>query len=343
MRILMTASRSPTYLASEYRPALEAAGDSIIPHFGADERPSKLPPIARRIVRRAYPHALWAPSNRDLLSSARAHKPDLVWLFKGVDVFPETVRTLRREGFHPVCYNADHPFEFFSRGSGNDNVTRSVPEYELFITFSRHIAGELAGRYPDLPTAVIPFGHAVDDATYESIAGTPEIVRVCFLGNPDRHRLQKIAALLDAGIEVDVYGYDWHKAGAKIAKARLLGPKLGLEMYRTLRQYRVQLNFLRPHNVNSHNMRTFEAPASGAIMLAEDTVEHREFFRPGHEAFYFSSDEELIAQARHLLSLSPEDATAIRTSARQRSVEQPFSYHERAALARQHFTTLIQK
>ena len=268
--------------------------------------------------------------------------PQLVWLFKGVDIFPETVRTLRRRGFHPVVYNADHPFEFSSRGSGNEFIARAVPEYSLFMTFSQHIAGQLAERHPQLATRVIPFGHAVDEATYASITDdSQEIVRACFLGSADAHRAEKIAVLLAAGIEVDIFGHFWDKVGSQIAGARLAGPVYGLEMYRTLRRYRVQLNFLRPHNVNSHNMRSFEAPASGAIMLAEDTVEHREFFRPEMEAFYFANDEELVGQAHRLLALTPDEADAIRARARARCVEEPYSYRHRAAEALAHLKGML--
>lgn len=337
MRLLMSGTRAPTTLPSEYAAGLEELGCTLAKHYGTDDRPTHLPSIVRKAARRVMPRALFQPSNRDLLALAEFFAPQVVWLFKGIDIFPGTVRELRRRGFHPVAYNADHPFEFFSRGSGNEFVARAVPEYELFMTFSRHIARQLADRHPRLLTCVIPFGHSVDESTFESIASSnKEVGRVCFLGNADDNRAARISVLLSAGIEVDIYGHFWNKFRPRVADARLFAPVYGLDMYRTLRRYRVQLNFLRPHNVNSHNMRSFEAPACGAIMLAEDTVEHREFFRPDVEAFYFTSDEELIGQARRLLALSADEAGMIRARARARSVEQPFTYSDRAAQALTH-------
>jgi spore maturation protein CgeB len=50
-------------------------------------------------------------------------------------------------------------------------------------------------------------------------------------------------------------------------------------------------------------MRTFEAAASGACMLAEDTPEHRSFFGPDGECvLYFNSAGRMIAQANRLLA-----------------------------------------
>ena len=308
-------------------------GCTLIKHYGTDQRQTRLPKNVSKFVRRVAPRALYWSSNQALLRLARINRPDVVWLFKGTDIFPTTLRALRKQGCHTAVYNADHPFDFYSRGSGNNLIARSVPEYELFITFSRHIASQLAERHPNLSTSVIPFGHSVDDTTYAGLVSNTEVMRVCFLGNPDARRIKKICLLLAAGIDVDIYGHAWDKIGSQIERARLCGPVYGLNMYNTLHRYRVQLNFLRPHNAHSHNMRTFEAPACGAIMLADDTVEHREFFRPNVEAFYFSNDDELIAQAKYLLSLSTDDARIIRERARKRCVNEPYSYRDRSAQA----------
>ena len=50
---------------------------------------------------------------------------------------------------------------------------------------------------------------------------------------------------------------------------------------------------LSPHNVPGHNMRTFEIPASGAVMLATYTAEQARFFPEGEAAWYYRSPGEL--------------------------------------------------
>lgn len=340
-RILMSASRAPTTLSAEYAVGLERLKCSLIKHYGSEERPSPLKGVTRKFARRLAPNLLWRQTNSDLINLATSYAPDVIWLFKGMDIFPATVRALRTRGWHPVAYNADHPFDFSSRGSGNSNVAQAIPEYDLYMTFSRHIADQLAERHPSLNVCVLPFGHAVSDETYADLNDVKEAQCLCFVGTPDQRRVAMIRVLLDAGLDVDIYGSGWEKVASRISRARFHGPVFGNDMYRALRRYRVQLNFLRPHNIKSHNMRSFEAPACGAIMLAEDTVEHREFFRPGVEAFYFADDEELVSQARQLLDLSTEDAGAIRARARARSVEEPYSYQDRAAQALAHLKVLV--
>jgi spore maturation protein CgeB len=330
MRILITGTHTSTTLAWEYGLALERLGCKIIRHFGVDEWFSRLPNQASRVVKRLAYRALCAVSNRDLLQIARDSKPDVVLLFKGADIFPDTIRELRKRHFFPVVYNPDHPFEFFSRGSGNSLIANAVPEYELYVTYSRHIERQLAERFPSLRTSVIPFGHSVDDATYRHLLDQAELSRICFVGNPDAHRVEQLSALVRAGLKVDIYGYGWDTFKQHLGDAGLCGPANGIDLYRSLYRYRVQLNFLRPHNAYSHNMRSFEAPACGAIMLAEDTPEHNEFFRNKLEAFYFTSTADLINQSHQILALDCTEAQLVRMRARSRSVFEPYSYSGRA-------------
>lgn len=342
LRIVISASKAPNVLESEYAKRLDDLSCTLMKHYAADEQPSRIKGVARKIVRRIAPRLLWQQSNVDLLCLAESSAPDIVWLFKGTDIFPSTIRALRHRGFHPVAYNPDHPFEFYSRGTGNANIAQSLPEYELFMTFSRHIANQLSEKYPSLQTCVVPFGHAVDEDIYRTLDDVDEINRICFIGTPDLHRVSLLSSLLRAGLKVDIYGPDWGGKSASLLKgAYFHGPVFGLEFYRTLRRYRVQLNFLRPHNLHSHNMRSFEAPACGAIMLAEDSIEHREFFQSGEEAFYFSCEEELVEISRWLLAMSMDEAKGVREKARARSVNERYSYSDRAIEALSHMGSLV--
>jgi hypothetical protein len=58
----------------------------------------------------------------------------------------------------------------------------------------------------------------------------------------------------------------------------------GREMSAVLFSARVSLNILRLQGKGSHTMRTFEAPASGAFVLAERSEEQLEFFEEDREA-----------------------------------------------------------
>src|SRR2546423_266143 len=48
--------------------------------------------------------------NKGLLTAAREEKPDVIWFFKGMEVYPETLQQLKKEGFRLANFNPDHPF-----------------------------------------------------------------------------------------------------------------------------------------------------------------------------------------------------------------------------------------
>jgi len=330
LRVLTSASHEPGRLNSTYAELLETMGVEVAKHFEVGESQIVKFAFADRLIHRLAPKIAWNISNRQLTKTTKIFRPHVVWLFKAMDIFPQTLRSLKELGAKLICYNADHPFDFFSRGSGNRNVSSSVPEYDLYITYSRHIEGLINKRHPELPTMVVPFGHVLDEARFERACGADEANRACFVGNADSHRVEMLKRIARSGVPLDVYGHNWDSHRAALGDVALCGPVTGDDYYRTLRRYRVQLNFFRPHNIHSHNMRTFEVPASGGIMLAPDSVEHREFFEEGKEAFYFSNGEQMVEQAKRVLALPPAEAARIRERARLRSVESGYSYRDRA-------------
>ena len=68
-------------------------------------------------------------------------------------------------------------------------------------------------------------------------------------------------------------------------------------------------------------------------MLAVDSEEHREFFEPEREAYYFSNVEEACVKCRMILEMPDKEIAAIRANARKRCVESDYSYLHRARQA----------
>lgn len=330
IHLIMTGSRNANLLAASYAKHLTAACN-LRPFFEYELVNTKLP---FRILRRLVPNAGFGATNRELLELVRQHRPDSVWLFNGKSILPSTIRKIREMGVLTVNYNPDHPWEHFSRGSGNANIIGALEYYDVHFTYSLRIASQLRDRFPSYTVEILPFGHDVDKKTYTEISSDPtEINRICFIGNPDKKRTEVIQSLLDASIPVDVFGYQWERFLGDHSKLCVHPHVTGFDMYQMIRRYRAQLNILRPHNLGSHNMRTFEIPACGGIMLAEHSIEHQEFFSEGQEVFLYRSMDELVEKARSLLNRSDTEAQQIRTAARNRSEESGYSYGDRAASA----------
>ncbi len=258
-------------------------------------------------------------------------RPDVIWAFKGMEIFPSTWKWARQQGIRLVNYNPDNPFIFTGKGSGNRNITDSIGLFDMHFTYNLSIKNELEERYR-LPVAWLPFGFEVSDEDYTTTHQQDETVKLCFLGNPDESRSRFIRQMADQGLHLDVYGNDWEKFIVH-KNVRVFKPVYRLDFWKTLYRYRVQLNLMRIHNPDSHNMRSFEVPGIGGILLAPFTPEHATFFTDCHEAFFYRDVNEAVAKARELLTLSAGQAAQIREAARQRSVLSHYSYRDRTVFA----------
>jgi spore maturation protein CgeB len=278
--------------------------------------------------------------NRELIRIAEEFQPDVIWVFKGLEIFPSTLRKLRTK-FRLANFNPDHPFIIIAKSNGNRNVKNSVGLYHLHFSYHSALVKRIQEEY-HIPSVFLPFAYDRFDLEYQPPETIKEIMRVCFQANPDAWRVQKIKKLADAGIEVDVYGHGWQRSSLKNYKNVNLFPIAGRKKFWLLNQeYRVQLNLFRKYNNDSHNMRTFEIPAVGGIQLSPYSVEQADFFEEGKEIFLFKDDGQMISMAKKLLNMSPEETEEIRKAARTRSIDSPYSFEDRALTVYKAFQQLI--
>jgi hypothetical protein len=124
---------------------------------------------------------------------------------------------------------------------------------------------------------------------------------VLFVGGADRDRVPLIASLIEAGLQVGLFGGYWDRYPETRAAAR------GHADPATLREAsaaaKVTLVLVRRANRDGHVMRTFEAAASRACLLVENTGEHRSLFGADDECVaYFDTAPRMVSQAHRLLA-----------------------------------------
>jgi hypothetical protein len=258
-----------------------------------------------------------------LLTKVENNNYDLIWVFKGMEIFPETLKAFKKKPIKLINYNPDNPFIFSGKGSGNQNVTNSISLYDLHLTYDTWVKEKIENDFK-IRTEMLIFGF--DDAAIQSVDlnSAEEVLAVCFLGNPDAYRATIIHSLLANGIDVHLYGNDWSKF-VKHKLAVIHNPVYGLEFYKTLRKYRVQLNIMRVHNLNSHNMRSMEIPGVGGVMLAPQTADHSSFFDVEKEIFVYDNDLSLAKEAKRILTTDKMVIDKLREEARKKVLEQ-FAY-----------------
>ncbi len=86
-------------------------------------------------------------------------------------------------------------------------------------------------------------------------------------------------------------------------QAKNLGPRWGLEMFRTLRRGRIVLNAgISGFNFEAPNMRLFEATGVGAFLLTESQKFLENYFESGTEIETFSNTDELLEKISYYLA-----------------------------------------
>ncbi len=277
--------------------------------------------------------------NYELLDICSTFKPDLIWVFKGMEITPKTLLELRRQNVVLINFNPDNPFIFSGRGSGNSNIVPSLKLYDLHYTYNKEIQSQFQTEF-GIIAKYLPFGFDYDQEILKLCEEENEILKVCFLGNPDKNRIELIKSIANRNIEIDVYGNNW-KSKISHPNITCFQPVYGLDQWKILRKYRVQLNLLRLHNLNSHNMRTMEIPSIGGIQLAQRTKEHQMFFVENEEVFLFDDIDDCFEKINFLLSLSNDESKKIRIKAKRACFENGYSYLVRAKQVLENFETQI--
>ncbi len=128
---------------------------------------------------------------------------------------------------------------------------------------------------------------------------------IVFAGGADRDRVPYVAALINAGFKVGLYGGYWERFTETRSASR--GHADPPTLRKAIDGAKVALCLVRRANRDGHAMRTFEVAAMGGCMLTEETDEHRDIFGPDCAAVvYFNGIGEMLEKLRWLLEHDEE-------------------------------------
>jgi spore maturation protein CgeB len=149
---------------------------------------------------------------------------------------------------------------------------------------------------------------------------------VLFVGGADRDRIPLMRALIANGIDVGLYGGYWERYRETRAWAR--GMLSGDQVRRAVAASKLSVALVRRMNRDGHAMRSYELPAMGACLMAEDTEDHRLLYGTDGAVAYFSTPGQLAEQVGRLLE-DPARRTAMASRARARVVGGANTYADR--------------
>jgi spore maturation protein CgeB len=230
-----------------------------------------------------------------------------------------------------VAFHPDDPFNAHRiRGPSHPRALSQMREVDHYFIWSERIVQRV--RHVST-TAVSYLGFACDPAFTRPIP-LLNIDRVrfgadiSFIGNWTPKREAWLAPLAqDTKLTLAIWGEsDWQNlARDPSVKACWRGAATGDDFVRAVLCSRASVNILRPQNESAENMRTYEIPACGGILLAEWSAQQSRIFREGVEAFYAKSPTELVDRARYAVHSPRESRTSLSIAALQRASEHTYS------------------
>jgi len=290
---------------------------------------SKNKNIGSKILFNLSPGHYYKEINQKVLETVISVKPLVILVFKGMELWPETIEALKTKCKLLCNYNPDHPFKFYSKGAGNSNVANSLGLFDIYFSYSNSICEQLKSYY-NVNSNCIPFGY---DETIKPIKnkGRHVLDQFLFIGAWDKDRELKIKNLTTFNLQV--FGPDiWNRKLEELNSIKYHDEPLYTQDYaNACLSAKGVLNFLRPQNIieQSHNMRTFEVPGYNGLLISERTEEQLNFFEEDKEAIYFDHIEELKDKLNYLGKNSSKIET-IKINAFNRAKKSDYSYAERS-------------
>ncbi len=329
-KVLVIGPLQPGALAQSYARAFERLGMEVV-RFDSERALRESSRFSgNRILRRALRSRLWNAVNRRAIEVAQSIRPALTFAVKCSFFHPETVRAIRKITNTPFvnCY-PDNPYMGITWDPREASALRRdlievLRQYSMVFMWERSLLARLQrdtveSRYltfgvdPDLfqPRA-LPEG-----LTCERCNATHD---VAFVGTYTRRRGAEVMAICRH--VVGIWGIHWPRRWSTLSgQHRAHPPVWGNAVSEMYARAAVSLNVLNAESLDGANMRTFEIPGSGGVMLARYSSEQDEIFPEGDAAAYYRSPEEIDGKIDELLADSDMRArlrrNAIRLAAEQ--------------------------
>lgn len=233
-------------------------------------------------------------------------RPDAVFVIHGLPFGRDIISKLSvpRVGWHLEPRN-DLPY-----------LADNASAFDIYNSYSQHDVDSLTAAGYDSRYMC----HAVDPEEFHPEAGVAKAYDVTVVGNWSAWRDETLKAALEVTDNVAVYGGYWMRKSAiprKTLRRIYKGAEIvGAELNHLYNASRIVLNASRTPGSAGLNMRFFEAPAAGGILLTDTAPELEKHFVPGTHLAMYRDTQELKRLLGELLG-SPDKQESMRHAGQQ--------------------------
>ena len=205
-------------------------------------------------------------------------------VFKGIELSKNIYELIKKEKIILINIYTDNPFNFKSSATASKNIISNIKNYDIFCIWSEELKKKLEKKFKKTKFFYLPFGYSKNNHHLKK----KKIVskKISFVGAYDKNRYEILKKI---NFKVDIYGNDWPKFKNHTVNKYIKNK----ELIDVVAKSEISLNILRKQNYTSHNMKTFEIPSMGGLMLTTRSKEQNKFFPENNASFMFDSIKDL--------------------------------------------------
>jgi spore maturation protein CgeB len=223
---------------------------------------------------------------------------DLIIIVKGLYITKNFILNIKKISPKSKIINIypDDPTNTSIRNISNKNVIECIELFDFFCHYSEEVMKKIKKLKPKSKLLYLPLGY--DELFHKRYKKNIKDIKkykdtVNFIGSYDNERFNILRSLNYKNLLIA--GSNWKNIES------LQKPIFEKELSTIISNSLVSINILRDQCKNSHNMRTFEIPAMGGLMLTTRSKQQNFFFKEDKECLMFSGKRELQKKIKYII------------------------------------------
>lgn len=241
--------------------------------------------IINRLKRKIFSAWYERRVNLNFVEYAIEVKPDYIVVSKGLNLYPETVVSLRQIGAKLINWNPD---DFFNVKNTNDNLIKSFKHYDLIISSRPQLFDEYRDRGGNqllfIDWYYVPELHHPRGGEFKH--------ELTFVGSWSPFREEFLSKISS---QIAIWGGGWEKSSASFKGAHQVNAKIisQKEMSSIFSSSKYSLNLITHENRDLSNLRFFEVCASGGLLITENNESSTSYLIDGEDCLMYNTAEDV--------------------------------------------------
>lgn len=251
---------------------------------------------------------LYTKAAKYLITSTQKLQPDILWIDAGYLVTKSTIEFIKSAlNSYIVHYTPD---SISAPGMNSYTHKESLKLYDLVVTTKQQ---DIDVYKSCMVSKLYLSFQGYDPTIHAPIAMTNEDIiqyksDIAFVGNYEREKADLLISLShDLNATIHIYGDRWTEFYKKFSSnTKVFGKAQGSDYAKAICGSKINLGLLNHKVGDQYTTRSFEIPAIGGFLLAENTKAHRDIFEKLNGAALFDSYQDLYQKIKYFLTHESE-------------------------------------